>query len=247
MTKRTVSPVLIVGLALVMVLAAGCFRPDAQATLEAPVPGVQQPQSQQPTLPPPATATLPVDVMPPDLSATLTAVTPLAPTGGEATPSLFVTPIPPQPVDVTPTPEAPQPTATPVAQPTTAPATSTNAAGQAVYTVLPGDRLFSIARVFNVNPYAIAQVNNIPAPYVIYPGQQLIIPTGTTGTPVPNPNPNPNPNPVPGRCRYTYGVKPGDNLFRISLTTGVPMPTLASANGISNYNILYVGQVLCIP
>jgi len=42
-----------------------------------------------------------------------------------------------------------------------------------------------------------------------------------------------------------YTVKPGDNLYRISLRLGVSMYALMQANGLSNPNRIYVGQVLC--
>jgi LysM repeat protein len=42
-------------------------------------------------------------------------------------------------------------------------------------------------------------------------------------------------------------VRPGENLYRISLAYGVPMSTIAAANGIANYNLIYAGQTLCIP
>ncbi len=45
----------------------------------------------------------------------------------------------------------------------------------------------------------------------------------------------------------TYVVQPGDNLYRIALRFGVPLWALAALNGISNYNYIYVGQVLRIP
>jgi LysM repeat protein len=44
-----------------------------------------------------------------------------------------------------------------------------------------------------------------------------------------------------------YIVQPGDNLFRISLRAGVTLSALAAANGISNINRIFVGQVLIIP
>jgi len=47
--------------------------------------------------------------------------------------------------------------------------------------------------------------------------------------------------------RTTYVVQPGDNLFRISLRFGRTMDTIAAANGITNYALIYVGQVLVIP
>jgi hypothetical protein len=44
----------------------------------------------------------------------------------------------------------------------------------------------------------------------------------------------------------TYTVQPGDNLFRIALHFGVSISKLASVNGISDPNRIYVGQVLNI-
>ena len=47
---------------------------------------------------------------------------------------------------------------------------------------------------------------------------------------------------------YTfYTVKPGDNLFRISLRFGVNMYAIMQANGLTNPNYVYAGQVLRIP
>ena len=42
-------------------------------------------------------------------------------------------------------------------------------------------------------------------------------------------------------------VQPGENLFRISLRYGVSMSAIAAANGITNYNLIFVGQRLIIP
>jgi LysM repeat protein len=86
-----------------------------------------------------------------------------------------------------------------------------------------------------VNPYSIAQANNILPPYIIYPGQTLKIPSGsgTTVTPAPG-----------GR---THVVARGENLFRISLRYGTTVQALAAANNIANVNLVYAGQVLRIP
>jgi LysM repeat protein len=177
------------------------------------------------------TATLPVGEMPVDLAATVAAAEPQpaatlpAPaTGPEATP----TPLPAAPIVVS--------TAEPAAvAPTLAPLSPI---GERIHTVQPGERLFSIARLYNVNPYAIAQQNAIPAPYLIYPGQKLKIPGSGGVTPVPV-------TPQPGGS--TYRVLPGDNLFRIALKFGKSMQAIAAANGIVNYNLIYPGQVLKIP
>jgi LysM repeat protein len=42
-------------------------------------------------------------------------------------------------------------------------------------------------------------------------------------------------------------VQRGENLFRISLRYGVSMASIASLNGITNFNLIYVGQRLIIP
>lgn len=44
----------------------------------------------------------------------------------------------------------------------------------------------------------------------------------------------------------TYTVQTGDNLFRIAIHFGVNLSKLASVNGITNVNKIYVGQVLNI-
>ena len=232
MKKSLVSPLMVAGLVLVLVLASGCNRPDQQATLDTPVPVGPQVQT---TLPPAAapTPTLPAGEMPVDLAATVAAA---GPQPMEATPApvvVEVTPVAPvaQPtlMVVVSTPEPPTPV-----PPTLAPLSPT---GERIHTVVPGERLFSIARLYNVNPYAIAQQNAIPAPYLIYPGQKLKIPGSGSATPVP---------PPPGGGS-TYTVLPGDSLFRIALRFGRSMQSIAAANGIVNYNLIYPGQVLRIP
>lgn len=234
MKKSRVSPLMITGLVLVLLLAAGCNRPDAQATLDTPVPVGPQ---VQPTLPPITvpTPTLPSGEMPSDLAATVAAA-----------PAVAETPVMSEISTMTPMPPLMQPTAQPVVSapvppaPTAAPV-ETTATGEKIHTVQPGERLFSIARLYNVNPYAIAQLNAIPAPYLIYPSQKLRIPGSGNVTPVPPPPVTPQ----PGGTRYT--VLPGDNLFRIALKFGKSMQAIAAANGISNYNLIYPGQVLKIP
>jgi len=241
MKQMRFSPWLILVLAVVLVFAAGCDRPDPQVAIDTPQPMnvPQQPVESQNIATPAAGGET---NLPPDGAATPTlpaviGATPV-PGGQDPTQPLVPTVPPPQP---TPAPVAQQ---TPQVQPTAA----VNAQGNVVHTVKAGETLFSIGRLYNVNPYSIAAANNIPYPYVIYPGQQLIIPTGTTppGTPPP-PGPTPPSPPPSGQCRYYHKVLPGENLYRISLAYGVPMSTIAAANGIVNYNLIFAGQTLCIP
>ena len=48
-------------------------------------------------------------------------------------------------------------------------------------------------------------------------------------------------------CATQYTVKAGDNLYRIGLAHNVPFPQIAAANNLANPNLIFVGQVLCIP
>ncbi|MGL4650836.1 MAG: LysM peptidoglycan-binding domain-containing protein, partial [Caldilineaceae bacterium] len=69
-------------------------------------------------------------------------------------------------------------------------------------------------------------------------GQQIKLPNcaGTT----------PPPPPPPSGSR-TWLVRPGDTLGTIAKSCGVSVSALAQANGITNPNLIYVGQVLRIP
>lgn len=48
-------------------------------------------------------------------------------------------------------------------------------------------------------------------------------------------------------CSGTYTVQPGDDLYQISVNFGVTIAALQYANNIPNANLIYVGQILCIP
>jgi len=64
----------------------------------------------------------------------------------------------------------------------------------------------------------------------------------------------PSMTPVPGAtatsapaCPNYVVVKPGDDLFRISLSANTSWPVVAALNNIPNPNIIYVGQTICLP
>ncbi len=130
---------------------------------------------------------------------------------------------------------------------------SNSAFGQTAYTIRTGDTLFSISRQFGVSMQAIAAANNIVNPNLIYAGQTIIIPDGSdTGSPggptSPPPAPPPVTNPPPPTAGgSTYVVKGGDTLYKIAVSHGVTIASLVQVNGITNRNLIYVGQVLTIP
>ena len=115
----------------------------------------------------------------------------------------------------------------------------------ALYTVKPGDTLFSIARQFNTTVQTLATANGLPNPNLIYVGQVLTIPD-VSPTPTATTPPGGTPTPTPTSTN-TYVVKAGDTLGLIAVRFGVTIQAIAAANNLTNINIIYVGQVLIIP
>lgn len=96
------------------------------------------------------------------------------------------------------------------------------------YTVKSGDTLSGIGAKLGVNWKNIASANGISSPYIIYVGQKLTIPGGSSSS----------------SNSRTYTVKSGDTLSEIGQKLGVNWRTIASKNGISSPYTIYVGQVL---
>lgn len=94
------------------------------------------------------------------------------------------------------------------------------------YTVISGDTLYGIARLFNTTVTAVAQANNITNPNLILPGMVLTIP-GWTQTP--------------------YTVKAGDTIWNIAARFGVTVEQVIKVNRIADPTRIYPGQVLIIP
>lgn len=105
--------------------------------------------------------------------------------------------------------------------PIQAPATNT-------YTVRAGDTLSSIAAKFGTSYQALANLNGIANPNLIYIGQVLRV-SGSAST---------------GSVYYT--VRAGDNLSSIASRYGTSYQSIAALNGLANPNLIYVGQTLKI-
>ncbi len=122
--------------------------------------------------------------------------------------------------------------------------------GGSTYIVQPGDYISLIARRFNVSAAAILAANNISNPNLIFVGQVLTIPGGSGATPVPTTGPNnppPTSTPAPPTTSGKYTVQRGDTLNAIARRFGVTVQAIMAASGISNPNLIFVGQVLNIP
>ena len=100
----------------------------------------------------------------------------------------------------------------------------------ATYTIRPGDTLGAIARQHGVSVAALAKANGIANPDRVYAGQQLVIPGA-------------KPGPAPSK----YTVRAGDTLGAIARRHRVSVGAMAKANGLTNPNLLRIGQQLVVP
>ena len=128
------------------------------------------------------------------------------------------------------------------------------------YTVKPGDFLSKIAASQGSTVSAIVEANNLRNPNFIRVGQVLTIPGSgpidtTPNTPEPEPETEtepesevePEPTPEVETGSIQYKVKSGDFLRKIANQFGVTTSAIASASGLRNPNLIFVGQVLTIP
>lgn len=105
--------------------------------------------------------------------------------------------------------------------PIQAPATST-------YTVRSGDTLSSIAAKFGTSYQALASLNGISNPNLIYAGQNLRV-NGSVST-----------------ASVYYTVRVGDNLSNIASRYSTSYQSIVALNGLNNPNLIYAGQTLKI-
>ncbi len=157
----------------------------------------------------------------------------------------------PEPTTTTPT-----TTATTTATSTTTPPPS-SCTIQGYHVVRAGETLYAIGRAYATIPSQIAACNGIVNASCLYVGTKLAIPIApwspipagpvavqqfTPGGTVPT-----TPVPPTSGCRYYHTVHYGDTLTAIAIRYGVSVWSIGRANSILNLNLIYPGQVLCIP
>lgn len=96
------------------------------------------------------------------------------------------------------------------------------------YTVQSGDTLSNIAAKFGTSYQALASLNGISNPNLIYVGQVLRV------------------NGSASNSSVYYTVRAGDNLSAIASRYGTSYQSIAALNGLSNPNLIYAGQTLKI-
>jgi LysM repeat protein len=201
-------------------------------------------------------AATPVPTATPLPTHTPTAVPP-TPTGTLPAPTPTGTPAPATPTR-TPAPATPTRTPAPATPVPTQPPPAAGIQGQ--HTVRAGETLFSIGRAYTTQPTAIASRNGIVNPNQLFVGTRLAIPVAPWapvpagpvaarqftpgGAPAPGPGPTPAP---PAGCRFRHTVQRGETLTRIAIRYNTNIFAIGRANSIANLNLIFAGQVLCIP
>ncbi|UUC15355.1 LysM peptidoglycan-binding domain-containing protein [Limosilactobacillus fermentum] len=132
-----------------------------------------------------------------------------------------------------------------LANTTTASTSSTSSAASTsssamTYTVKSGDTLSSIASSYNTTTSTLTSLNNLSNPNLIYVGQVLKVAGSSTSVSTSTSSSSASQAMTSG----TYTVKAGDTLSSIASSYNTTTAALASANSISNANLIYVGQVL---
>jgi len=119
----------------------------------------------------------------------------------------------------------------PTAEPPTAAPTVRPTAG-GTHVVAPGETLSTIGELYGVPWLLIAEINDIPEPYVIHVGQEILIPEADA---------------QPSAETGIHIVRSGESIISIAELYGVDPTDLADANDIADWNLIFVGQRLVIP
>lgn len=133
---------------------------------------------------------------------------------------------------------------------------ATRSQDEIVHVVQPGDRLVDIAARYGVSASAIMRANSLTNSDLIFPGQRLTIPgtqssgnaTASPATSVPSaPAATATPAAAAPAQDATHTVGLGDTLDKIARRYGVSASAIIQANGLTNPDVIYVGQKLRIP
>jgi len=115
---------------------------------------------------------------------------------------------------------------------------------QATYVVQSGDHLMKIARALELDWQAIAELNGLSHPYLLYPGDVLLLPGDDDDADFAAPAKSTPQPPDLADIPETYTVERGDYLVAVAREFGLNWVSLASLNNIPSPYIVHPGQVL---
>ncbi|MCY3864786.1 MAG: LysM peptidoglycan-binding domain-containing protein, partial [Chloroflexi bacterium] len=116
--------------------------------------------------------------------------------------------------------------------------------GTSTYAVQRGESLAIIAIKFNTTYIVLAEMNGIADPNILHVGQVLRVPAPASA---PAPTDSGAAAPAPQPATGVYTVQRGDSLAIIAAKFNINYFELAQLNGITNPDVLTVGEVLRVP
>lgn len=119
--------------------------------------------------------------------------------------------------------------------------TTNSATTASSYTVKSGDTLSAIAAKYGTTYQALASANSISNPNDIYVGQVIKLSSAAAASTNTKTSTS-----SASSSTGSYTVKSGDTLYGIALANGLNWQTLAKKNGISDPNVILVGQKLSL-
>lgn len=108
------------------------------------------------------------------------------------------------------------------------------------YHVKQGDTVSAIASRVGVSTTALLSANQLSQRSVIYPGQTLRVPHGSSSTPSVSAASAPS-------TKSSVKISAGDTVASIAAAHHVSVKSLLSANGLSYTSTIYAGKTLVIP
>lgn len=126
-------------------------------------------------------------------------------------------------------------------------ASNTAASQPESYVVQGGDTLIGTANRFGLSVTQLASYNNLSSRADLLRGQKLWLVPGKVKAPATTPAAPSSKPTKSSTATKNYRVKAGDGLIALARQFNVPTSTLASLNGISTTDSLYVGQTLKVP
>lgn len=130
------------------------------------------------------------------------------------------------------------PTATDTPQPT-ATHTPTLTPTPFIHVVQAGENPSIIADLYGVSVEEMMKLNNIDDVSALQVGQELLIPSGASGTP--------NPDSTEAGPQITYTVEEGDTLLGIALDHDTTVEAIQAVNPDANLDLIYPGQQIIVP
>lgn len=115
------------------------------------------------------------------------------------------------------------------------------------YVVQAGDTLIGTANRFGLSVTELASYNNLSTSAELLRGQRLWLIPGKVASSTSSRTPKTNSSSTANIATKSYTVKPGDGLIALAREFEVSVETLASLNGLSTTDNLYVGQKLKVP